>query len=129
MISATITGNLGRDAEIKTTQSGDTICEFSVASSRRAKGGKDETTWVKCSLWGKRGQALSQYLTKGARVAVVGELSVREYAKKDGTKGVSIEVRASDIDLMGGGTRAEKPVGNGYQPDHDTAPSGDEIPF
>ena len=81
MINTVVTGNLGQDAELRTTANGDVLCSFSVASNSKVKGEK-VTTWVKCTLWGKRGEALSQYLTKGTKVAVAGELSLNEYNDK-----------------------------------------------
>lgn len=104
MIQAFVTGNLGKDAEMR--QAGkDSVCSFSVASGRKVKG-EEQTTWVRCSLWGKRGEALAQYLTKGSKVAVAGELSTREYQGK-----MYVELRVAEIELMGGkgGGRTEAP--------------------
>jgi len=102
MIHATITGNIGKDAETRAIPSGDTVTSFSVASNRKVKE-RDETTWVTVHLWGKRGEKLSQYLTKGTAVTVVGEFTTREYQDKSGEKRTSLECRASDIALHGGG--------------------------
>lgn len=99
----TIAGRLGNDAELKSSTKGDSFAAFSVAVSK----GKDSpTTWFRCSLWGKRGESLSQYLTKGTSVAVVGEFQAREW-EKDGKKGTSLEIRVSEIDLLGGGEKRE----------------------
>ena len=99
----TIAGRLGNDAELKSSTKGDSFAAFSVAVSK----GKDgPTTWFRCSLWGKRGESLSQYLTKGTSVAVVGEFQAREW-EKDGKKGTSLEIRVSEIDLLGGGEKRE----------------------
>lgn len=99
MIIATVTGNLGGDAERKTVgHAGDTVTEFSVGSSKKVRD-ENVTTWVRCQLWGKRGDALAQYLTKGRHVTVVGELSARLYTNKDGATRQSVELRANDIDL------------------------------
>lgn len=96
MIQAFVAGNLGKDAELRAVGSKDMVCSFSVASSRKNKGG-EQTTWVRCSLWGKRGEALAKYLTKGSKVAVSGELSTREYEGK-----TYVELRVSEVELMGG---------------------------
>ena len=96
MQSMTIAGKLGRDAELRSTANGDTVCSFSVAVDQRS--GRDKTTnWYRVSIWGKRGEALNQYLTKGAAVTVVGEFSVSEYEGK-----TQLNVRASEIALQGG---------------------------
>lgn len=101
MIGATVVGNVGR-SELKETRAG-SVLEFSVASSKRGKDGEKQTTWVRCTLWGKRAEALAQYVTKGGRVAVTGQLSLREYQAKDGGKGVSLDLDAADVELLGGG--------------------------
>lgn len=93
------TGNLGGDAEQRYTANNDPVVSFSVAI-KSGYGQKESTVWAKCSLWGKRGEAIAQYLTKGTQVAVSGELSVREW-EKDGVKRSSIEVRANDVTLLG----------------------------
>ena len=78
---------------------GDPICSFSVADSM----GKDKPTiWWNCSLFGKRAEALSQYLTKGQQVTVIGNVTEREWTDKDGGKRKSMDVRVSDVALMGG---------------------------
>lgn len=94
------TGNLGRDAEQRFIPSGESIVNFSVAV-KSGYGDKAVTTWVNCVLWGKRGESLVQYLTKGQLVGISGEASMREYEKKDGTKGASLDVRVNDLTLLG----------------------------
>lgn len=98
MIFATVAGNIGKDATMRQAGS-DSVCSFGVASESKVKGQK-VTTWVDCSVWGKRGEALVQHLTKGSRVTVVGELSTREHNGK-----TYLSVRVSEIALMGGGNR------------------------
>lgn len=93
-IHATVIGNLGRDAEIRHTPQGKVVCNFSVgASNARAK---DQTTWVRCALWGARGEKLQQYLTKGSRVAAIGSLTTREYEGK-----TYVELEVNEVELLG----------------------------
>jgi single-strand DNA-binding protein len=95
----TIAGGLGRDAELKYLNNGDPICNFSVADSQ----GRDKgTIWWSCTLFGKRGEALAQYLTKGQSVTVVGTITEREWQDKEGAKRKSMDVRVSEIALQGG---------------------------
>lgn len=101
MIASTVAGNIGKDAKLRHTPNGESVCSFSVASNSK-RGDKDVTTWVRCSLWGKRGTALMKYLTKGTRVAVSGSLSLREY-DKDGETKTSLELNVQDVALLGGG--------------------------
>lgn len=93
------TGNLGRDAETKYVGES-SVTEFSVAV-KSGYGDKATTTWAKCAMWGDRGEKVAQYLTKGQAVGIVGELTLREYVKKDGANGASLEVRVSDMTLLG----------------------------
>ena len=56
---------LGRDAEVRYTPSGKTVCSLSLAFDVRGKGGDKETTWVDASMWGDRAESLAPYLLKG----------------------------------------------------------------
>jgi len=130
MIQATVAGNLGKDAVLRQAGS-DNVCSFSIASSRKIKD-KEVTTWVSCSMWGKRGEALVRHLTKGKKVVVVGELSTREHDGK-----TYLEVRVSELEFMGGaaGATSGASANGGAQssaaapaPAQDAGPE-DNIPF
>lgn len=96
----TFSGNVGNDAETRFTPGGDAVVSFSVAV-KSGFGDKAVTTWARCQMWGKRGQSVAPYLVKGQLVGVSGEATLREYDKKDGGKGSSLEVRVNDVTLMG----------------------------
>lgn len=128
----TFTGNLGRDAESRFSPDGTSIVSFSVAV--KAGFGKSESTvWPKCAIFGKRGESLAQYLTKGTQVGVSGEVSNREWEDKSGNKRLSLEVRVNDVTLLGG--RKESAPEPQRQPTQKaSAPSpetfdDDDIPF
>jgi single-strand DNA-binding protein len=125
MKTITIAGNIGKDAVLRQADGTETILSFSVAVEERRKLEK-RTIWFDVSLWGKRGEALAQYLTKGSKVCVSGELSTREHEGK-----TYLQVRANDVTLMGGKQDGSKypgpnddvpmpPIGRGFD---------DEIPF
>lgn len=98
------TGNLGKDSEVKYTQSGTAICSFSVAV-KSGYGDNEKTTWVNCVLFGKRAEGkLPEYLIKGAQVAISGECFLDEW-EKDGVKNKALKVTVDKLDLIGG--RAE----------------------
>ena len=101
MKTITIAGNIGKDAQVYTTQGGEHLAGWSVAVEER-NGKEKRTIWFDCSLWGKRGQSLAPYLTKGSRVAVSGDLSTREHNGK-----TYLTVRASEVTLLGGGETRE----------------------
>ena len=101
MNSWNFTGNLGNDCEQRYTQSGDSVVSFSVGV-KSGFGDKASTTWAKCAMFGKRGEAVAPYLKKGTLVGVVGEVNNREYQDKEGQKRYSLDVRVNDLTLLGG---------------------------
>jgi single-strand DNA-binding protein len=128
----TFTGNLGRDADARYLPDGTSVVSFS-AAVKSGYGDKAATTWPKCTIFGKRGESLQQYLIKGVQVAVAGEVSLREWQDKDGSKRQSLDVRVSEITLLGGGKREDvatpapqraRPVARPATTDFD-----DDIPF
>lgn len=95
MKNITIAGRLTRDAENRTAGS-DNVTGFSVAVDDR-QGKEKSTLFFECNLWGKRGESLSQYLTKGSSVTVSGDFSTREHNGK-----IYLSVRVADVTLQGG---------------------------
>ena len=97
----TFSGRLGRDAEQKYLPTGTAVIEFSIAVDT-GFGDKRRSFWIKCSMFGDRGPKLAQYLRKGQQVAVSGEFDPRPYQAKDGAEKVSLELRISAVELIGG---------------------------
>lgn len=97
MQTITIAGRLGKDAQQNTTQAGDAVANFSVAVETR-NGREKVTNWWRCSIWGKRAEALGQYLTKGTAVAISGEFSLSEYDGKP-----QLNCRVAELTLLGSG--------------------------
>ena len=109
----TFSGNLGKDCEIKTTQSGATVCSFSVAV-KSGFGDKAKTTWVRCSMFGKRAEGqLPQYLTKGQGVAISGEACLEEWNGNDGQVNKMLTVFVDKLDLIG--DKRDQTPQQGYQ--------------
>jgi len=97
----TFTGRLARDCETRHTQSGMTVCNFTVAVDV-GYGDNKGTNWLRCALFGKRAEGqLPQYLLKGTQVAIAGELRVREYDDKEGVRRTSLDVSVDKLDLIG----------------------------
>lgn len=94
MQTITISGNLGKDAELKSTQGGDDVLSFSVAV-KQGWGDKASSNWYRVSVWGKRARSLSDYLRKGTKVVVQGELTIGEYNGKP-----QFDIRASEVEFM-----------------------------
>ena len=103
--SITIAGHLGRDAETKNVGS-TTVTEWSMAVTDKKKG-QEETMWFRCALWGKRGESVAPYLTKGTPVLVIGAFRVREYEGKNGP-GYSLEVEAHEMSFLGKSDKSDE---------------------
>ena len=82
MNNLTINGNLVRDMEIKDVK-GLLIGEFTIANNQRVSKDKEETTFLKCTLFGGRVEALEKFLVKGAKVLVTGRLSIANVKDDD----------------------------------------------
>jgi len=146
----TVVGNLGRDPEMRYTPSGVPVTNFSVATSRRyqTQDGQwqDKTIWFRVTAWRKTAEVASQYLTKGSKVLIVGEVEEpRTWVDKDGVTQASLEVTAQTIKFLsgrgdgtGGGDFQREPArtqGNGGKaggsPSEpmDDGPTDEDIPF
>ena len=96
----TFSGRVGADAELRRMQNGEPVLEFRVANDI-GFGEKRTTQWVSCSLWGKRGEAVANYVKKGDRITVSGSVKLEEFQKRDGTPGAKLAVRVNELDLAG----------------------------
>jgi single-strand DNA-binding protein len=102
-----IIGRLTRDAEIKMTSSGQSITSFSIAVNRSVKKGDewtDEASFFDVTLWGKIGEIIGQYLTKGKQVAVVGSLRQDRWTDKEGANRSKVVINAEMVQLLGSGS-------------------------
>lgn len=109
-------GNLTRDPETRSTSSGQSVTNFSLAVSRSWKGQdgsqQEQTSFINCVAWAKAGEIIAQYLTKGSPVLVSGRLDQRSYEDKDGNKRTAVEVVVEDFNFVGGGRGDDAPRGN-----------------
>jgi single-strand DNA-binding protein len=96
---------IGKDAELRELQDGGAVCNLALASNYGRKGndGKRPTQWVDAALWGKRAEALEQYLLAGQQVyCVINDVHIEEYQKRDGGTGSKLMGTVSEIELVGG---------------------------
>lgn len=113
MNKLTIIGNLTRDPELRTTNTGLNVCSFTMAVNRKkAADGAHQVDYFRVTAWRQLGENCYKYLAKGRKVAVVGPVSVSTFMAKDGS-GVrySLDVTAEDVEFL-------TPKGN------DNAPGG-----
>ena len=123
---AVIVGRLTRDAELKYTTSGQAVCHFSVAtSSRRKKGDQwvEESSFWDVDLWGKQGESINQYLTKGKLVAVEGAMRQDKW-EQDGQTRSKTQITANTVQLLGGGQSSGGTQGGGTLPQYFVADFG-----
>ena len=112
-----ISGNLGADAELRKTRSGQSVLSFNVAVNERRKNAQtqeweDYTNWVSVTMFGTRAEKLQVYLTKGKKVAVEGKLRWSQWENQNGEKRSKLEVIADEVEFM---SAREQAAGNNQQ--------------
>ena len=96
-----LTGNLGRDNEVKQLSSGTTVLNNSIGVRSNAKvGGEYKTSWFNVSIFGKSAEIFNQYTKKGSKVFLTGEVRIREYKKQDGTNGMSVDLLVNNFEFL-----------------------------
>lgn len=131
MNKLTIIGNLVKDPELRTTQSGINVCNFTVAVNRRVKQGEEQKAdFVKVTVWRQLGEICAKYLAKGRKVCVVGSASASAFTAKNGDVVAMLELLADDVEFLspkgeqnGGQSESIDPQ-SGY-----TAVETDDLPF
>lgn len=110
-----LVGNIGRDPEMRYTQSGIPITNFTLAVNRRRRqpdgSQADETSWYRISLYRNQAESAAEWLKKGSRVLVEGQLRVRNYVGQDGVERTSVEVDADNFQNL---TPRGEDMGGGY---------------
>jgi single-strand DNA-binding protein len=144
-----ITGNLTRDPELRSTNSGTSVCGLRIASNTRRKDASgnwvDKPNYFDVTVWGAQGENASKYLSKGRPVAIDGRLEWREFTDKEGNQRQAVEIVADSVQFLGspggGGENGGRFTPQSDVPtdtaDFQTAPTGgggggaadDDIPF
>ena len=121
-------GNLTKDPELTTTNSGISVCRFTLAVSRRYVGtsGERETDFLNIVVWRTQAENCSKYLKKGSKCAVVGSLQTRSYDAQDGSKRYVTEITADEVEFLsskaGEGAERKEEVTELQPIDDDTLP-------
>lgn len=127
-----IIGNLTHNPERRTTANGVDVCSFSVAVNRRV-GQEKVTDYYRVSAWRGLAATCCQYLAKGRKVFVSGELAPRLYDGKDGEKRLSLDLNADTVEFLTPKNEQGEPAEQGTEPVPDENGmfdvSEDEIPF
>ena len=129
-----IVGNLGQDPEMRYSQSGQARTTFRVASNRRdtSRGEqREETQWFGVTAWDQLAEICNKILGKGYLVLVEGRVKAREYTDRNGEKQLSMDVTATDIQLLrgpAGDRRNGEDQGSSENPEHAQDEERDEGP-
>lgn len=108
-----IIGHLGKDPETRSFQSGDQVCNFSIATTERWKDKatgeqKEATEWHRVGTFGGLAVICNQYLKKGTLVFVQGKITTRKWTDKDGVERFSTEIKADTMKMLGGKAEGER---------------------
>lgn len=123
-----LVGRLTRDPEYRTTTTGKSVCDFSIAVQKRIKpqDGSPDADFFRVNAWGAQAEYVSNYLTKGRLVAVDGRLQSRKFTASDGTNREVVEIVADNVqgldrprDDAGASTQQPAAVGVAAAPDPD----------
>lgn len=125
---AIITGNLTRDAELRSTGGGLSVANFAVAVNERVKNNstgewEDRANYIDCTMFGRRAEALAQYMTKGTKVTIEGKLRWSQW-EKNGEKRSKVEVVVDEVELMARGEKRANEAPTASQGVYD-----EDIPF
>ena len=136
---AIIVGNLGRDPEVRRTQSGQAVANFTVATTWRGRedGSQEHTDWHNIVVWGRQAESCGQYLSKGRQVYIEGSIRPRSYEDKEGNKRYITEIVAQRVQFLGGaggGARSGQSFDDGPSGGFDdvgagSVPPDDDVPF
>jgi single-strand DNA-binding protein len=148
-----ITGNLTTDPELRSLQSGNSVCKLRIANNTRRKDNStgewvDKPNYFDVTVWGAQGENCARFLSKGRPVAIEGRLEWREWDTPEGHKRQAVEIIANSVQFLGGRDDFQGGGGNGFTPRSDvpvdtadfqpagtpagggsSAPPDDDIPF
>lgn len=113
MNKAIFDGNLAKDPEIRYTQSGTAVCNFTLGVNS-GWGDKKRTDWLPIVTWGKTAEACSNNLVKGSKVLIEARIQTRSYDAQDGTKRYVTEFVANDVEFLGSKKTTAQPAADSY---------------
>jgi single-strand DNA-binding protein len=127
-----LTGNLTRDPELRSTQSGTSVCSLRLASNTRRKDSasgeyRDKANYFDVTVWGGQGENCARFLSKGRPVAIDGRLEWREWTTDGGAKRQAIDIIADVVQFLGapsGDGPGGPPAGSEPTDDRDFEPVG-----
>ena len=135
-----LTGNLTRDPELRSLQSGTSVCSLRIASNSRRRDASgewvDKPNYFSVTVWGAQGENCARFLSKGRPVCIDGRLDWREWQAQDGSKREAVEIVAESVQFLGsrgdaggGDTPQFVPAGAGSETADFPSAADDDIPF
>src|SRR5262245_34188891 len=132
-----LVGNLGRDPEVRYTQGGSPVANFTLATNEvwtdKAGARQERTEWHRIVVWGKTAEIVKEHCSKGKQVYIEGSIQTREWNDREGKKRTTTEIKAQRVVLIGrpggeggGGMRGASPAPEMVA---EEAPPEDDIPF
>jgi single-strand DNA-binding protein len=94
-----IIGRMVKDPELKSTNSGKSVCSFRIANDSGYKdaSGQSQTNWLDVTAWGKTAEFVCKYFPKGALIAIDGRLQTRQYQDKNGQNRTAVEIVVQNV--------------------------------
>lgn len=129
----TLSGNLGKDSELRMTATGTAVLTFSIAVNerRRQQDGtyQDKTSWFDCVMFGAMAQGIEPYLRRGTKLSLTGHLNQNKY-EKDGRTYSRVEIIVDEVELMSTRRETQQPEGTpAPAPVQAASIYDDDIPF
>lgn len=106
MNKAILIGNLTRDPEMRRTQDGTSVCNFTLAVNRPKRDGEPEADFFRVTAWRALGENCCKYLAKGRKCCAVGPVELQSYTGQDGEPRYSLCVTAESVEFLSGQTEA-----------------------
>lgn len=106
MNKAILIGNLTRDPEMRRTQDGTSVCNFTLAVNRPKRDGEAEADFFRVTAWRQLGESCAKYLAKGRKCCAVGPVELQSYRGQDGETRYSLCVTAESVEFLSGQTEA-----------------------
>lgn len=126
MNSIQLIGRLTSDVELKQTQSGLSVCTFTVAVDRPKV--KDTTDFIPCVAWRQTAEFVSKYFSKGNKIALNGVLTSRKYQDQNGNNRTAFEVVVDNVEFVES-KGAQNPADVKKEPEFEELPNDMDLPF
>ena len=127
MNNVSLVGRLTKDPELKTTQSGLSVCRFTVAVDRPYS--KDQADFINCITWRKTAEFITSYFSKGQRIALTGSIQTGSYTGKDGKTVYTTNINVNNIEFCESKKQSDSSGNNLNNVETDDMPFDDDLPF